>query len=73
VTSCYITDQVIYSHGGIVLKKYDPVLCTHLIAQRTNSEICRKVGDCSIRVFELSDCYFDRPWLMESALVLPIG
>ena len=52
MTLYYIADQVIHGHGGIVLEKYDPVLCTHLIAQRTNSEICRKVGDCSIKVFE---------------------
>ena len=48
----HIADQVIHNHGGIVLEKYDPVLCTHLIAQHTNSETCRKVGDCSIKAFE---------------------
>jgi len=50
--SYYIIDQVIHNHGGIVIDEYDPVLCTHVIAQRTNGETCRKVGDCSIRVFE---------------------
>ena len=38
-----ISHQVIYSHGGTVIDCYDTVKCTHLLAQRTSSEICRKV------------------------------
>ena len=38
-----ITHQVICSHGGIIIDHYDAVRCTHLLAQRTNNEMCRKV------------------------------
>ena len=44
---------MITSHSGTVIGCYDTVKCTHLLAQRTSSEICKRVCSGFICVLQI--------------------
>ena len=74
-----ITLQVIYSNAGTVIDHYDASRCTHLLAQRTSSEMCTKVCDFFMKFVVLKIfiigcvCVLDRLWLTENVLAQRIG
>lgn len=50
--------KVICSNGGVIMDHYDTVKCTHLLAQRTGSEMCRKAlaeGKCVSSAYWLNN------------------